>query len=49
VRELAPRSPARKVIAATTADPGVAPAANTMIKVLSDVASRYAEGALAPV
>jgi DNA-binding transcriptional LysR family regulator len=49
VRELSPRSPARKVLAATMAGPGVTPAANTMIKVLSDVASRYAECALAPV
>ena len=49
VRELSPRSPARKVIAATMAGPGVTPAAKTMIKVLSDVAGQYAEGALAPV
>jgi DNA-binding transcriptional LysR family regulator len=49
VRELSPRSPARKVIAATMAGPAVAPAAKTMIKVLSDVAGQYAEGALAPV
>jgi DNA-binding transcriptional LysR family regulator len=49
VRELSPRSPARKVVAATMAGPGVAPAAKTMIKVLSDVAGQYAEGALAPV
>lgn len=41
VRELAPRSPARKVVAATMAAPGVAPAAKTMIEVLSDVARRY--------
>jgi DNA-binding transcriptional LysR family regulator len=43
VRGLAPRSPARKVIAATTAGPGVAPAATAMVAVLSDVASRYAD------
>jgi DNA-binding transcriptional LysR family regulator len=43
VRSLAPRSPARTVIAATIAGPGVAPAANTMIRVLADVASRYTE------
>jgi DNA-binding transcriptional LysR family regulator len=49
VRELSPRSPARKVVAATMAGPGVAPAAKTMIEVLSDVAGQYAEGALAPV
>jgi DNA-binding transcriptional LysR family regulator len=41
VRELAPASPARKVIAATMPGPGVAPAAKTMIKVLADVAERY--------
>jgi DNA-binding transcriptional LysR family regulator len=41
VRALAPRSPARKVIAATNAEPGVAPAANSMITVLLDVARRY--------
>src|SRR5450755_2360080 len=43
VRGLAPRSPARKVIAATTAGPGVAPAATAMVAVRSDVASRYAD------
>jgi len=43
VRSLAPRSPARTVIAATTVDPGVAPAANTMIRVLADVTRRYTE------
>jgi DNA-binding transcriptional LysR family regulator len=43
VRELAPRSPARKVVAATVGGPGVAPAAKTMIRVLADVARRYAE------
>jgi len=47
VRELAPRSPARKVVAATMGGPGVAPAAATMIKVLSEVAERYTDGALA--
>jgi DNA-binding transcriptional LysR family regulator len=47
VRELAPRSPARKVVAATMAGPGVAPAAATMIEVLSDVAERYTEPAAA--
>src|SRR5437763_13275728 len=41
VRELAPRSPARKVIAATMAGPGVAAAAKSMIRILSDVAARY--------
>jgi DNA-binding transcriptional LysR family regulator len=46
VRELAPRSPERKVVAATTAGPGVAPAARTMIRVLSDVARRYMDAHL---
>jgi DNA-binding transcriptional LysR family regulator len=41
VRGLAPRSPARKVVVATTGGPGVAPAAKTMIRVLADVARRY--------
>jgi DNA-binding transcriptional LysR family regulator len=43
VRQLAPRSPARKVVAATTAGPGVTPAARAMVDVLSDVARRYAD------
>jgi len=43
VRSLAPRSPARTVIAATIPGPGVAPAANTMIEVLADVVRRYTE------
>ena len=43
VRALAPRSPARKVTAATTGGPGVAPAAGTMIAVLEDVARRYTD------
>ena len=43
VRELAPRSPARKVVAATIRGGGVAPAARTMVRVLVDVAQRYAE------
>jgi DNA-binding transcriptional LysR family regulator len=47
VRALAPRSPARKVVAATMAGPGVAPAAKTMLEVLSDVADQYTDGALA--
>ena len=47
VRSLAPRSPARKVVAATMAAPGVAPAAKTMIRVLADVAKRYAGTELA--
>jgi DNA-binding transcriptional LysR family regulator len=47
VRALAPRSPARKVVAATMAGLGVAPAAKTMIGVLSDVARHYTDGAVA--
>ena len=41
VRALAPRSPARRVVAATIAAAGVAPAAGTMIDILADVAKRY--------
>jgi DNA-binding transcriptional LysR family regulator len=41
VRELSPRSPARKVVAATMSGPGVAPAARTMLRILSDVAEEY--------
>src|SRR5437588_3314601 len=41
VRELSPRSPARKVVAATMTGPGVAPAARTMLEILSDVAREY--------
>jgi DNA-binding transcriptional LysR family regulator len=41
VRALAPRSPARTVVAATMAGPGVAPAARTMIELLTEVAGRY--------
>lgn len=43
VRSLAPRSPARQVTAATMAARGVAPAAQAMIGILSDVARRYAD------
>jgi hypothetical protein len=39
VRELAPRSPARNVVAATATGPGVAPAAEPMIRVLAEVAA----------
>lgn len=41
VRDLSPRSPAREVVAATMAGPGVAPAARTMIKILADVVRDY--------
>jgi DNA-binding transcriptional LysR family regulator len=44
VRALAPRSPARKVVAATSGGPGVAPAAKTMVRVLVDVARQYGDG-----
>ena len=43
VRALAPRSPARRVVAATIGAAGVAPAARTMIKILGGVAKRYTE------
>jgi DNA-binding transcriptional LysR family regulator len=42
VRELAPRSPVRKVTAATLGGRAVAPAADAMIRILQDVAQRYA-------
>ena len=48
VRALAPRSPARRVVAATIGAAGVSPAARTMIKVLADVAKRYTEGPAQP-
>ena len=41
VRELAPHSPEREVVAATMSGPGVAPAARTMLKILADVAQAY--------
>jgi DNA-binding transcriptional LysR family regulator len=43
VRALAPHSPVRNVVAATLREPGVTPAAKTMLKVLADVAGRYTE------
>jgi DNA-binding transcriptional LysR family regulator len=43
VRELSPRSPARKIVAATMRGPGSAPAAPTMIRILADVAHDYRE------
>jgi DNA-binding transcriptional LysR family regulator len=48
VRALAPRSPARRVVAATIGAAGVSPAARTMIKILADVAERYTEGPAQP-
>jgi DNA-binding transcriptional LysR family regulator len=41
VRALSPRSPARRVVAATLVAAGVSPAASTMIEILGDVAKRY--------
>ena len=49
IRGLAPNSPVRRVIAATAAGPGVAPAAKTMIRILADVARRYTGPDPAPV
>lgn len=43
VRSLSPRPPVRKVVAATMAGPGVAPAARTMTQILVDVAAAYSE------
>ena len=42
VRALAPRSPARKVTAATTGGVAAVPAAHAMIRILREVAGRYA-------
>jgi DNA-binding transcriptional LysR family regulator len=44
VRALAPRSPARTVTAATMTGAGVAPAAKSMLALLTDVARRYTDG-----
>jgi DNA-binding transcriptional LysR family regulator len=46
VRALAPRSPARKVTAATIGGRAVAPAAHAMIGILQDVAERYSSDEL---
>ena len=43
VRSLAPKPPARRVVAATLAAAGVAPAAGTMIEILTGVAERYTD------
>ena len=43
VRSLAPTPPTRRVVAATLAAAGVAPAAGTMIEILADVAKRYTD------
>jgi DNA-binding transcriptional LysR family regulator len=44
VRGLAPKSPRRRVVAATLGARGVSPAAERMIAILADVAKRYTEG-----
>jgi len=44
VRALAPASPARLVTVATMSGPGAAPAAKSMIALLTDVARRHADG-----
>ncbi|HWE33237.1 MAG TPA: LysR family transcriptional regulator [Solirubrobacteraceae bacterium] len=41
IRALAPRSPVRKVIAATVGGPGVVPAAKAMVRILAEVARSY--------
>jgi DNA-binding transcriptional LysR family regulator len=43
VRGLAPKSPTRKIMAATVGGAAVAPAAKTMLGVLTEVAERYAQ------
>jgi DNA-binding transcriptional LysR family regulator len=43
VRALAPKPPSRRVVAATLAGAGVAPAAGTMIEILAEVAERYTD------
>ena len=45
VRSLAPRPPSRRVVAATLTAAGVAPAADTMIEILAEVAERYPDHA----
>jgi DNA-binding transcriptional LysR family regulator len=43
VRALAPRSPIRRVVAATVAAAGASPAAETMIEILAGVAKRFGD------
>jgi DNA-binding transcriptional LysR family regulator len=43
VRALAPKPPSRRVVAATLTAAGVAPAAGTMIEILTEVADRYTD------
>jgi DNA-binding transcriptional LysR family regulator len=49
VRALAPRSPVRRVVAATVAAAGMSPAAETMIEILAGVAKRFGEAPPASV
>src|SRR5579884_148014 len=44
VRELAPRSPTRRVVAATPTGAAAAPSAKPMLSVLAEVAQRYSDG-----
>ena len=48
VRALAPKSPMRRVVAATLGAAGVSPAAESMIAILTEVAKRYTDGPKAP-
>jgi DNA-binding transcriptional LysR family regulator len=43
VRALAPSSPTRRVIAATSRGPGIVPAAGSMLQILAGIAPEYAE------
>jgi DNA-binding transcriptional LysR family regulator len=43
VRKLAPESPVRRIVAATTDDPGVAPAAGVMLRIIYDRAREYVD------
>ena len=43
VRALTPRSPVRRIVAATATGPGVVPAAKTMLQILRDIAPGYAD------
>ncbi|MDX6643724.1 MAG: hypothetical protein QOD76_1686, partial [Solirubrobacteraceae bacterium] len=43
VRSLSPESPVRRILAATSANPGGAPAAAAMVGILRDTATTYAE------
>jgi len=43
VRKLHPESPVRRIVAATTDDPGVAPAAGVMLRIIYDRAREYVD------